>query len=125
MILMLDAHATLWWMRNESTLSAAARGAIADPANDVIVSAATVWELEIKRALGKLEAPSDLVAVIEDEGFSCLPVTGSDAVDAGRLPRHHRDPFDRMIIAQAARLNAVVVTRDRMFDAYDVEVLRA
>lgn len=125
MILVLDANAMLWWLRNEPTLSATARGAIADPTNEVIVSAATIWELEIKRALGKLQAPQDLVAVVEDEGFSCLPVTGQDAVAAGSLPLHHRDPFDRMVIAQAARLDAVVVTRDRAFDTYGVNILRA
>lgn len=125
MILVLDAHAFLWWVRNETTLTADARGAIADPANDIIVSAATVWELEIKRALGKLTAPSDLLEVIDDEGFSCLPVLGGDAADAARLPAHHRDPFDRMIIAQAMRLDGTIVSRDRAFDAYDAAILRA
>lgn len=85
----------------------------------------TIWELEIKRALGKLEAPSDLVATIQAESFSCLPVLGEDAARAGRLPLHHRDPFDRMLVAQATRLDAVIVSRDRAFDAYEVPVLRA
>ncbi len=125
MILILDAHAFLWWARNEATMTAAARGAIADPANDVIVSAATVWELEIKRALGRLQAPEDLLEVIDAEGFTCVPVSGHDAVEAARLPAHHRDPFDRMLIAQAARLDAVLVTRDEAFSAYEVDVLRA
>ena len=122
---MLDAHAFLWWARNEATLAAAARGAIADPANDVIVSGATVWELEIKRALGKLQAPADLLEVIDAEGFSCVPVSGKDATEAARLPPHHRDPFDRMLIAQAERLDAVLVTRDAAFNAYGVDILRA
>ena len=125
MILLLDAHAFLWWARNEATLTTNARGAIADPANDVIVSAATVWELEIKRALGKLQAPLDLLEVIDLEGFSCAPVLGQDAVEAARLPAHHRDPFDRILIAQAARLDAVLVTRDAAFSPYGVDVLRA
>jgi PIN domain nuclease of toxin-antitoxin system len=124
-ILVLDAHAFLWWARDDATLAAAARGAIADPANDVIVSAATVWELEIKRALGKLQAPPDLVEVIGEEGFSCLPVSGQDAADAARLPAHHRDPFDRMLIAQAMRLNAVLITRDAAFEPYGVPILVA
>lgn len=125
MILVLDAHAFLWWAGNDSTLAPEARAAISDPANDVIVSAATIWELEIKRAQGRLEAPVDLLQVIDIEGFSCLPVTGSDAVAAARLPMHHRDPFDRLLIAQAARLEAVVVSRDPAFAAYAVEVLAA
>lgn len=124
MILLLDAHALLWWLRDEE-LDRNARESIAAPANDVLVSAATVWELEIKRRLGKLQAPDDLVATIDAAGFSCLPVLGEDAVRAGRLPLHHRDPFDRMLLAQALRLDATIVSRDRAFDAYDVPVLRA
>jgi PIN domain nuclease of toxin-antitoxin system len=124
MILLLDAHALLWWLRDEE-LGRHARESIAAPSNDVLVSAATVWELEIKRGLGKLKAPTDLVATIEAAGFSCLSILGEDAVRAGRLPPHHRDPFDRMLVAQAVRLDAVVVTRDQAFDAYEVALLRA
>ena len=125
MILVLDGHAFLWWARNESTLAPEARAAISDPANEIIVSSATVWELEIKRALGKLIAPPDLMQVIDVEGFSCLPVSCQDGATAARLPMHHRDPFDRMLIAQALRLDAVIVTRDSAIKAYAVEVLAA
>jgi PIN domain nuclease of toxin-antitoxin system len=124
MILLLDAHAFLWWLRDEE-LDRPARDSIAAPANDVLVSAATVWELEIKRTLGKLRAPDDLVATIEAVGFGCLPILGEDAVRAGRLPLHHRDPFDRMILAQALWLDATIVSRDRAFRAYDVPILPA
>ena len=125
MILLLDAHALLWWLRDEPTLDRGARASIADRANEVVVSAATVWELEVKRALGKLEAPDDLLAVLDSEDFDCIPIHGDDAIEAARLPMHHRDPFDRMVLAHALRLDAVVVSRDRMFDAYGVPVLRA
>ena len=125
MILLLDAHALLWWLRDEPSLDRAARASIADPANDVVVSAATIWELEIKRALRKLKAPDDLLAVLETEDFDCVPIHGDDAIRAARLPMHHRDPFDRMVMAQALRLDAVVVSRDQVFDAYGVPVLRA
>ena len=125
MILVLDAHALLWWLRDDPTLDRAARASVADPANEVLVSAATVWELEIKRELGKLQAPDDLLGVLADEEFDCIPVVGADAVRAARLPMHHRDPFDRMILAQALRLDAVIVSRDGAFDPYDVPVLRA
>lgn len=125
MILILDGHALLWWLQDEPTLDRAARAAIGDPANDVVVSAATVWELEIKRAMGKLKAPDDLVAVLHAESFDCIPILGDDAIQAARLPLHHRDPFDRMILAQALRLEAIVVSRDRAFDAYDVPILLA
>jgi PIN domain nuclease of toxin-antitoxin system len=124
-ILILDAHALVWWLRDDPDLDAAARASVADPSNDVIVSAATIWELEIKRALGKFDGPDDLMALLELEAFDCLPVLGDDAIQAARLPMHHRDPFDRMILAQALRLDAVVVSRDRAFEAYDVPVLRA
>jgi PIN domain nuclease of toxin-antitoxin system len=125
MILILDAHALLWWLRDEPSLDRAARASIADPANDVIVSVATIWELEIKRAVGKLEAPDDLLELLDTEDFDCIPIVGDDAITAARLPMHHRDPFDRLILAQALRLDAIVVSRDRAFDAYDVPVLRA
>lgn len=125
MILLLDAHVIVWWTGDHATLADAARRAIADPSNEVLVSAASVWELAIKQELGKLRLEIDLPTAIERAGFSALPVTVGDAVAAGALPRHHRDPFDRMLVAQAARLDAVVVSRDRAFAAYDVKVLTA
>jgi PIN domain nuclease of toxin-antitoxin system len=124
-ILLLDAHALLWWLADDPTLSDAARTAIADPATDVLVSAATVWEISIKRGLGKLEAPDGLVDAIEASGFSGLPVTLADGEAIAALPDHHRDPFDRMLVAQAMRINAVIVSRDAAFDAYDCDVLTA
>jgi len=125
MILLLDAHTLLWWLADDPTLEASARSAIADPANDILVSAASVWEIEIKRALGKLAAPVGLVKVIDDAGFDILPITGVDAERAGALPAHHRDPFDRMLVAQADRVGALVVSRDTVFAAYGIDVLSA
>ena len=125
MILLLDGHALLWWLRDDANLSGAARATIADPQNDVIVSAAAVWELAIKQASGRLEIDADLPGAIERAGFSGLPISLADAEAAAALPQHHRDPFDRMIIAQALRLDAVVVTRDRAFGAYPVKILTA
>jgi PIN domain nuclease of toxin-antitoxin system len=124
-ILLLDAHALLWWLADDPTLAEGARSAIRLPANDVLVSAASVWEIEIKRGLGKLVAPEGLVEAIEAAGFDALPITAADAERAGRLPPHHRDPFDRMLVAQAARLDATIVTRDVSFGAYDIDVLPA
>lgn len=125
MILLLDAHTVLWWLGNDPTLSADARRAIADPQTDVVVSAATVWEIEIKRALGKLDSPDDLLERIDLAGFSAIPVTAADAQRAGRLTGHHRDPFDRMLVAQATGLDAVIVSRDGSFDAYGIHRLPA
>jgi PIN domain nuclease of toxin-antitoxin system len=124
-ILLLDAHTLLWWLADDATLQAGARAAIASPANDVLVSAATVWEIEIKRALGKLEAPAGLVDAIEASAFQALPISLEDAERSGRLPRHHRDPFDRMLVAQAIRLDAVIVSRDVAFAPYGLDVLPA
>jgi len=93
MILLLDAHALLWWLADDATLDAQARDAIANPTNDVLVSAATVWEIAIKRAMGKLVAPDGLTEVIDRTGFGVLPITGADGEHAGKLPLHHQDPF--------------------------------
>jgi PIN domain nuclease of toxin-antitoxin system len=124
-ILLLDAHALLWWLADDPTLDPQARSAIADPTNSVLVSAATVWEIAIKRAMGKLEAPTGLTGVIDRTGFDVLPITGIDGEHAGMLPLLHRDPFDRMLIAQANRLDALIVSRDASFGDYGVPVLRA
>jgi PIN domain nuclease of toxin-antitoxin system len=125
MILLLDAHAVLWAVSEPGSLQAAARSAIESPSNDVVVSAGSVWELEIKRALGKIRIEVDLLAELERVGIDVLPITAADATSAARLPQHHRDPFDRMLVAQARRLGAVVVTRDVMFERYEVDVLPA
>jgi PIN domain nuclease of toxin-antitoxin system len=124
-ILAVDAHALLWALHDHGELSDEARRALADPGNDVVVSAATIWEIEVKRAAGRLEAPSDLLETIEATHIGVLPITGADAVAAARLPLHHRDPFDRMLIAQALEIGAVIVSRDRAFAAYGVDQMLA
>jgi PIN domain nuclease of toxin-antitoxin system len=124
-ILLVDANVLVWSLVDPLEIDAAARQAIASPANDVLVSAASVWELGIKQAKGKLRLPEGLATAVESLGFNGLPVTLEDAEVAAALPAHHRDPIDRMLVAQARRLDAVVVTRDRAFGAYDVKVLTA
>jgi PIN domain nuclease of toxin-antitoxin system len=124
MRLLLDTHALLWWLADES-LSARTREAIADPANLVAVSAASAWEISIKKALGKLAAPDDLEHQLEAGGFEPLPISVAHAVAAGHLPRHHEDPFDRMLIAQALAEGLTIVTRDKRFDDYRVPLLTA
>jgi len=125
MILLLDANALVWWLTGDATLSDAARSSIRDAENDVLVSAATVWELAIKRANGRIRLESDLSEAIGRSGFTGIPMTLADAEAAAALPPHHRDPFDRLVIAQARRLDAVIVSRDRAFAAYDVHQLLA
>lgn len=125
MILLLDAHALLWWLADDPALADDARSAIAAPSNEVLVSAATVLEIEIKRALGKLSAPAGLVDAIDASAFVSIPIVAVDAERAGRLAPHHRDPFDRMLVAQALRVDAVIVSRDAAFEPYGVNVLSA
>jgi PIN domain nuclease of toxin-antitoxin system len=122
--LLLDTHILLWWLADED-LSAPAREAIADPANLVAVSAASAWEISIKKALGKLTAPDDLEQQVREGGFVPLPISPAHGVAAGRLPRHHEDPFDRMLIAQARAERLTIVTRDKRFEDYDVALLTA
>lgn len=118
--LLLDTHAFLWWLADEPRLGASARKRIAEPANSVFVSAATGWEIGIKRALGKLQAPDGLDALVEEEGFAHLPVTFFHGEQAGALPQHHRDPFDRMLVAQAQAEGLVLVTRDPQIKTYGI-----
>jgi len=121
--LLLDTHALLWWLGGHD-LEEVATERIADPAALVAVSAASIWEAAIKRSLGKLDIPSPLGQAVVDEGFEPLAVTFDHTELAGQLPQHHRDPFDRMLIAQAVAEGLTIVTRDPAFDRYDVAVLR-
>ncbi len=122
MNLLLDTHALLWWLAG-SRMTVEARDQIADGSNAVAVSAASVWEIAIKRAIGKLRLRGSIVDHIRDGGFDALAVSGEHAERAGALPPHHRDPFDRVLVAQAQLKGLVIVTRDPSFAAYDVEVL--
>lgn len=123
--LLLDTHAFLWWLADAPQLGDSARKAIGDERNDVFVSAATGWEIAIKRAVGKLQAPENLDAMLEESGFSHLPITFFHGEQAGALPMHHRDPFDRMLIAQAQAEGLVIVTRDPYIPRYGVRTLDA
>jgi PIN domain nuclease of toxin-antitoxin system len=123
--LLLDSHALIWWLGDDPTLSCVARACIDDGDNLVAVSAATTWEITIKRSLGKLTTPDDLQEQIIASEFVALSITIEDGISAGRLPRHHGDPFDRMLIAQAQAGKWTIVTRDRHFAAYGVDILPA
>ncbi len=124
MRLLLDTHALLWWLADEELVTSACAG-IADPANSVAVSAASAWEISIKKALGKLVAPDDLEQQILTSGFDALAISIRHALAAERLPRHHEDPFDRILIAQAQAEQMTIVTREKRFGEYDVPVIPA
>jgi PIN domain nuclease of toxin-antitoxin system len=122
--LLLDTLVVLWWLADDQTLSDEIKRSI-DEEIDVFVSAATVWEVAIKQSLGKLVAPVDLPEKIRDSELRNLPITADHAIAAGRLPLIHRDPFDRMLVAQARSDGLTLVTRDNALGTYDVEVLDA
>lgn len=123
--LLLDTHVFVWWLSDVSRLAAGARAAIADPRNDVFVSAITGWEIAVKRAKGKMTAPDNLSTIVDERGFRHLPLTMRHAERAGDLPVHHQDPFDRFLIAQAQTEGLVLVTRDARIPLYGVRTLTA
>jgi PIN domain nuclease of toxin-antitoxin system len=120
---LIDTHIFLWWDRQLRSLSRPLRAAIADEANDIFLSAASIWEIAIKRAIGKLSFGRSIVDAVSELGFEILPVSGSHAEHAEGLPRHHNDPFDRLIIAQAYLEGMVVGTQDRLMQPYGVATL--
>ena len=125
MNLILDTHSLLWWLDDSPNLSKKARAAIADGANLVFVSAAVVWEIRIKEALGKLSIPRNFHDVLDRQPFEKLPITVNHAHAIADLPAYHRDPFDRMIIAQAKSQGFAVVTRDTIFRRYQIPIIKA
>lgn len=124
MRLLLDTHVLLWWLAGDPRLGTTMQETIGDHTNNVLVSAASAWEMSIKSALGKLSMPDDLVQELGRQGMSELAVSIEDGLAAGALPRHHDDPFDRLLIAQARRHGLVLASADSRFGAYDVALLR-
>lgn len=125
MRLLLDTHALLWWLSDDARLARPARAAIADAANDVYVSAATAWELAIKAPLGKVSMPDDLGEQLSANALLPLPVQVRHALAVRYLPDHHRDPFDRLLVAQAQIEGLTLVTADQSILRYDVAVVAA
>lgn len=124
MRLLLDTHAFLWWLDGDRRLVRSVRSVIEDETNEILVSAGTVWEITTKARLGKLpqatDVAADVPACIRDQGFVGLPISASHAQRAGSLPGPHRDPFDRMLIAQAQIEGVDIVSVDTVFDVYGV-----
>ena len=127
MRLLTDTHTLIWWYEGSRRLSPQAQRAIADEENDVLISAASAWEIATKYRLGKLPSAEalarDLPGAIASQGFTELSITVVDAVRAGALPGPHRDPFDRMLIAQAQARDLVLVSNETLFDEYGVRRL--
>jgi PIN domain nuclease of toxin-antitoxin system len=125
--LLLDTHTLLWWLIRNSSLSPRAQGLLENKANTVLVSAASAWEMATKVRLGKLDVAVEVVQnflwYVERERFQAIPVSVEHAIRAGLLPGPHKDPFDRMLIAQALTENIPIVSNDRALDGYGVSRL--
>jgi PIN domain nuclease of toxin-antitoxin system len=120
---LIDTHILLWADERPRLIVQPLRAAMRDEANEIVVSAATVWEIAIKRAIGKLRFDRPVVAAVLALGFEILPVAGVHAEHAGELPPHHNDPFDRLLIAQAYLEGMVLGTQDRRMRPYGVATL--
>ncbi len=123
MKLLLDTHVLLWWLANHPSLTAQARGLIGDPENTVFVSAVSLWEIWLKQSLGKLRLPPDFEDGLAGESFESLPLMAVHAREVALLPWHHRDPFDRMLIAQARVAGLKFLSADDVTAAYGDVVL--
>lgn len=124
MNLLLDTHVALWWVQNHS-ISSEAQAAILDRSNRVFISAAVIWELATKRSVNKLTLEADPEREWDEIGFEPLPISAAHARRVATLPLHHRDPFDRILVAQAVAESMTLVTRDRLFAQYDVAKIQA
>jgi len=121
--LLLDANAFLWWRAGSRRLPIRVGDVICAPANDIVVSIVTLWEIAIKQSLGKLGFQEDFEAVMIDEDFDLLPISYRDLKALQALPLHHRDPFDRLLIAQALAEGIPIATNDPAFAAYGVQIV--
>ncbi|MBK6046777.1 type II toxin-antitoxin system VapC family toxin [Streptomyces sp. MBT55] len=122
MRLLIDTHVILWWLADSDELSDRVKDLL-DTEPSVHISAVSAWEIAIKQSMGKLDGPEDLAERVRDSQFTALPITAGDGVRAGRLPALHRDPFDRILVAQAQTEGMTVVTRDKWIPQYDVSVM--
>lgn len=124
MRLLVDSHVALWWLEANPSLGPTCRHFV-ERADQVFFSAVTPWELGIKKALGKVSFPDGLTDRLEAEGFEALSISGRHAEHAAALPPHHRDPFDRMLVAQVQLESLALVTADRALRPYDVSLIEA
>ncbi|WP_317889739.1 type II toxin-antitoxin system VapC family toxin [Spongiibacter pelagi] len=123
--MLLDTHVLLWWLSDDDRLGERAREIISDARNQVYISAASTWEISIKMALGKLKAPKDMSTIIDNEGFIALPISLYHGDQTGQLQELHKDPFDRMLIAQAQAEGLILLTNDQAIVQYPVRTILA
>ena len=120
---LLDTCVLLWWLADDDRLGKSSKKMIADPNNHLFVSAAVPWEIGIKRVLGKLRAPVNIESIIDESDFEKLSINCSHAENAAQLPQYHKDPFDRIMIAQAQAERLAIMTSDDIFTRYDINVI--
>lgn len=123
MRLLLDTHVLLWWLGDDAALGGPAREAIANAENLVLFSAVSIWEMRIKQAIGKLVLPENFGEVLAEQAFESLAVTVTHAHAVAHLPMIHRDPFDRMLVAQARVEGLTLMSHDQVMAQYDVRTL--
>jgi len=122
---LLDTHVLLWWLDDPTLLSAKSEGAIRNPDHRVLISAAAIWEMGIKKSLGRLDIPANLAEVLRRDSIQVLDIQIDHALSVAELPMFHQDPFDRMQIVQAHLEGLTLITRDRHIQQYDVSWLGA
>jgi PIN domain nuclease of toxin-antitoxin system len=123
MKLLLDTHILIWWLSQEQRLSQPEIDLISDSDNFIFVSAATAWEIAVKKMIGKLESPDDLPAALAINNFLELPITIEHSQKVYQLPLHHNDPFDRIMVAQAMSEDLTFMTRDAKIALYDIKII--
>jgi PIN domain nuclease of toxin-antitoxin system len=121
---LIDTHILLWWLADDSALSLKTRELISDENNLIFVSAASIWEMIIKKTLGKLKAPDDVEEVLKENNFKELPITVQHSIAVGYLPNYHKDPFDRMLVAQAKCEKLTLITADEKLTFYEVSHMK-
>ncbi|WP_417905279.1 type II toxin-antitoxin system VapC family toxin [Candidatus Tisiphia endosymbiont of Micropterix aruncella] len=122
---LLDTHTLLWWLEDNPTLTVESRKIISNPNNLIFVSSVNSWEITIKKALGKLEAPNNLEQVILESGFYHLPININHTIFVEKLENYHDDPFDRLLISQAIIEGLTIITRDNKITQYSVPIIIA
>lgn len=120
---LLDTHIILWWLSEPSKIATKARKIISDKNQSVSVSSVSFWEMAIKQGIGRLRMPDNIITTLTHEGFSLLSLTPEEALTVAYLPKHHNDPFDRMLISQAKLNNMTIISRDEQFQHYPVQLL--
>jgi PIN domain nuclease of toxin-antitoxin system len=121
---LLDTHIILWWLTNPKQITSKASKIISDKENSIFVSSASFWEMAIKKSLGRLTLPRNIVEILQTEGFQIMPIGHEEALGISDLPQLHQDPFDRMLVMQAKLHNCVLITRDKNIMDYPVITIK-